>query len=128
VELPELDHRIDESWPGLSAQVREVLTNCLQRTVELRLKGRATKITLQPNLGPPLRHPSDGPVLTKFRLRDVVRGSHLLLSSSDVTRVKVTRKDPASGQVQAMQFNLEAQMNDNDLWLRDGDIIEVPEK
>ena len=148
VEVPELDHRINETWSGLSGQVREVLKKCLERTVKLIVKGESTKITLQPSLGMPLGLgvppgasesvvPSvrEGIVLPTFRLRNVVYGSHLLLSSSDVTRVKVKRKDPGTGKLQEMQFNLENQINklgnaagENDLWLRDGDIIEVPEK
>jgi len=133
VDVPELDHRIDAGWPGLDKEIREALTKCLERAVVLIVKGGSKKITLRPTLGRQLpkssiADPSDSVILFNFRLRNVVYGSHLLLSSSDVTRVKVKRKDAATGKLQEMQFNLEKQSNNNDLWLRDGDIIEVPEK
>ena len=70
-----------------------------------------------------------------FWLNSFLRGSGLLLTSSDVTRAKVKRIDPATKQVRERVFNLDqiqqqVQRNDssNDLWLRDGDEIEVPEK
>jgi hypothetical protein len=70
-----------------------------------------------------------------FRLNRFLRGSGLLLSSSDVTRVKVRRTDPTTKQVRERFFDLDQiqsqqqQGNDaNDLWLQDGDVIEVPER
>jgi hypothetical protein len=73
--------------------------------------------------------------MTSFRLNGFLRGSGLLLSSSDVTRVKVKRTDPATKQVRERVFDLDQIQNQiqrgegaNDLWLRDGDVIEVPEK
>ena len=98
------------------------LKKCLDRKVEIVVKGESTKLTLRPKFAGEMPSPS---VLSSFRLRGVVYGSHRLLASSDVSRVKVTRKDPVSGQPQEMLFNLETQ---NDFWLRDGDVIEVPEK
>jgi hypothetical protein len=67
-----------------------------------------------------------------FRLNRFLRSSGLLLTSSDVTRVKVKRAATATKQVRERIFNLD-QINNtnddtNDLWLRDGDVIEVPEK
>ena len=59
------------------------------------------------------------------RLRPVLEASGLLRTSSDTTRVKVsrTRPDPA-------EFTLDLMKGYaiHDLWLRDGDVIEVPEK
>jgi hypothetical protein len=45
--------------------------------------------------------------------------------------VKVNHHDPVTGQSQALLFNLsdrQAYNSRNDLWLRDGDVIEIPEK
>jgi ankyrin repeat protein len=126
VEVPALDHRLNEPWGGLSAGVRSFLQKCLERHVEVRVKGEPHKITLRPKLWNEM-FPAG--VLSTFRLRNVVYVSSLLLASSDVTHLKVLRKDPASGRVQEMMFNLQEQTNpDHDLWLRDGDVIEVPEK
>ncbi len=63
-----------------------------------------------------------------FRLKDVLYNSNLLLTSSDLTRVKVTRLDPASETKKEMILNLEQTDPQADLWLRDGDIIDVPER
>lgn len=91
-------------------------------------------------------------------LGSVLNGSEakkVLLSSSDLTRVKVTRHDPVtkkkhewvincatspeaapfgSSFSQRLQAITDRSRNDGqfgagpDLWLRDGDVIEVPEK
>ena len=82
-----------------------------------------------------------------FRLSYVLyrdaRFQNLLRSSSDVSRVTVTRLDPVTKESRKMTFDLNAvalpDMNyssgnqppipwQQDLWLRDGDVIEVPEK
>jgi len=95
-----------------------------------------------------------------FMLTAVLRGSGMLRASSDLSRVKVIRRDPATGKkrewiincapspeaasavpgddsrtfAQRLQAITERSRNDGqsaaapDLWLRDGDVIEVPEK
>ena len=57
------------------------------------------------------------------RLNDVVRNANVIRSSSDLTRVKVTR----AGQPE-MIFDLVRVDKATDLWLRDGDVIEVSER
>jgi hypothetical protein len=42
--------------------------------------------------------------------------------------VKVTRRDPATGETQEWVLDCSDPNNAPDLWLRDGDVIEVPEK
>ena len=66
--------------------------------------------------------------LASFWLNDVIRGSDLLLSSSDLTRVKVHRREAASGKTIELLINLEQRADGDSLWLRDGDVIEIPEK
>ena len=63
-----------------------------------------------------------------FRLKDVLTGSARLFSTSDLTRVKVRRVDPGTGQTKEWLFNEQTIDSTNDLWLRDGDVIEVPDK
>jgi ankyrin repeat protein len=92
-----------------------------------------------------------------FMLTAVLRGSGMLRASSDLSRVKVTRRDPKTGKrlewvincapspeavpvdagstfSQRLQAITELSRSDGqfgaapDLWLRDGDVIEVPEK
>ena len=56
----------------------------------------------------------------------MVNSANVVLASSDLTRVKVERKG------KDMVFNLEkenaAPNSNSDLWLEDGDVIEIPEK
>ena len=59
------------------------------------------------------------------RLNDVVRGANVIRSSSDLTLVKVIR---SSGERWEKVFDLTKSDKTSDLWLRDGDVIEVPEK
>jgi hypothetical protein len=51
-----------------------------------------------------------------------------LLASSDLSRVKVTRRDPASGQKRELLLDCSDGKPAPPFWLRDGDTIEVPEK
>jgi hypothetical protein len=94
--------------------------------------------------------------LSVFRLNDVLRGSGLLRVSSDLSRVRVKRTDPITRKPVEWIVNLSPEspgetpstvpgivpgsgrrmrpVSDSgsdsatDLWLRDGDVIEVPEK
>src|SRR5205823_6212849 len=93
VEVPELDHRINEQWQGLSDQARRALKKCLERKVTMVVKGQTNTVTLRPVFYMPLNgipdnsddRTSEGIVHYDFRLRAVVYNSNLLLSSSDIT-------------------------------------------
>ena len=150
VEIPEADHPLNERWGGFSAAQLANLKKCLTRQVEIVIKGQATTITLAPritgrdggrgeNRQQPVESPSDlsasgqsEPSIrssTPFWLQPVLLQSKLVLVSSDLSRVKVTRRDPATGQqrewvVDCSQGGKAAP----DFWLQDGDRIEVPEK
>jgi hypothetical protein len=50
------------------------------------------------------------------------------LSSSDLSHVKVTRRDPVTGKKSEWILDCSNSPSSPDLWLRDGDVIEVPEK
>lgn len=85
---------------------------------------------------PPLQQQSPGqspgspvPELLGCRLKAVLSGSNMLRTSSDLSRVKVTRPNPDTGQTVEMLFDLSDESSYDertDLWLRDGDVIEVP--
>ena len=64
----------------------------------------------------------------EFLLKDVVEKSAMLMTSSDLTRVKVRRTDANTGRKVEWLFNLEKVTPATDLWVRGGDEIEVPEK
>lgn len=77
---------------------------------------------------------TDAPVTLKLtivgslRLSEVVRNCGLLLTSSDLTRATVTRTDPQTKAPVELVFNLDKTNPNDDLWLQDGDVIEVPER
>ncbi len=121
--IPEADHRVGEKWPGLTKQQEATLRRCVARRVTLKVRGEAQQVdvTLRSTLP---RTPDN---LSPFRLPDFVWNSKLLRASSDLTRVKVIRAAsdvPGFGKV----FNLQSQIPANALFLRDGDIVDVPDK
>jgi hypothetical protein len=153
VSIPEQDHPVNEQWLGLPGTVREALTKCLKREVEVTIKGQSQKLMLEPSFQNTSAVPGAGALPARvlprrgrgvagaaetplsaqnaFRLNEVLKGSGLLRVSSDLTRVRVTRADPITRKPVEWTVNLSPdQPYDSltDLWLRDGDVIEVPEK
>jgi hypothetical protein len=147
VEIPEADHPLNASWPGFSKEELANLKKCLTRQVEIVVKGQATKITLAPRIsnfdgqeglslagriGPRGFNGDTRELIitaqTPFWLKPVLLQTKLVLISSDLSRVKVTRRDPATGQ--QLEWVVDCSKSDSapDLWLQDGDRIEVPEK
>jgi len=170
--IPQLDHKVNDYWTGLSQTERNTLGKCLRRQVKIVVKGQTARFILEPAIelgyGPvpmprafPMPMPQFSPVapgspavgvptaqprpplasspqsseqadaghiMYSFDLDEVVHQANVLLISSDLTRVKVTRHEAeAGGQPLVMEFNLETQPPP-DVWLVDGDIIEIPER
>ena len=133
VELPEADHPLNEQWRGFTYAGLTNLHKCLSREVEVVVKGRATKMTLAPSFDflAPSPFPSPERTIhtrTPFWLKPALRDSNLVLTSSDLSRVKVTRRDPATGQERQWIFDCSDSQPAPEFWLRNGDRIEVPEK
>ena len=136
VVIPEADHKLNERWQGNSPEFKAAMRKCLQRKVQIRVKDQLTPVSLVPFPAPPasfLAPPAQQdaktatePVIANFWLHDVVRGCGLLRTSSDTSRVKVKRMDPETKQPIAFVFDLE-KTDPHTLWLRDGDLIEIPE-
>jgi cytohesin len=131
VEIPEADHPVDQHWEGLSGQEVSSLTKCVSRQVTVRIKGESTTLKLAPELSS-LTIPS-GPngkwrrIRASFMLRSVLDNSKLLRVSSDLSHVKINRHDPVTKK--AVEWVLDCtDPNQADLWLREGDVIDVPEK
>jgi hypothetical protein len=62
-----------------------------------------------------------------FMLRSVLDNSKLVRVSSDLSRVKVTRVDAQTKK--KLEWVVDCTKPEQaDLWLRDGDVIDVPEK
>jgi ankyrin repeat protein len=125
VEIPEADHRLNEPGRGLPPEVGDTLRKCLERKVSIIVKGITNVVTLVPPSLPAVAVPSF--TIASFRLKAALQGSGLLLTSSDLSRVRVTSpRRPKEIMLNLADANA---YNDNtNLWLQDGDIIEVPEK
>jgi ankyrin repeat protein len=139
VNIPESEHGLNAQWHGLPFDFIEGIAKCIQRTVTVTVKGQSRKLQLAPEYREAAVSASSGKgtayVFTRveFWLKPVLRGSGLLLTSSDLSRVKVRRTDrsdhsPYRGKMQEWTLDLEKLAAPNDLWLRDGDEIEVLEK
>lgn len=129
VDVPEADHRLSEVWAGFPTTELANLKQCLTRQVEVVIKGQTTNITLAPSIiiGEGGKRSTLRPD-TSFWILPALRASGLLLASSDISRVKLTRRDPATGQSREWVVDCGDSNNPPALWLRDGDRIEVPEK
>ncbi len=151
VEIPEADHNVNEKWMGLSDAASSTLRKCLAAQVAIMVKGQTNLVTLKPliyrrhtmsiyltsgnadeaGLGFRFTAPPDKPdQQSTFWLYDVMHQANVILTSSDLSRVKVTRKDAATRKTIEMTLDLRKQDPNpaNALWLRDGDVIEIPEK
>jgi hypothetical protein len=135
VEVPEADHPLNEQWQGFSEAELANLNKCLSREVQVIIKGRGNKLTVGPRFifsrvsGIPLSPASINIGLkAPVWLKPALRQSNLLLASSDLSRVKVTRKDSGTGQKREWVLDCSDGKPAPALWLRDGDVIEVPEK
>jgi ankyrin repeat protein len=172
VLIPQMDHKLNEFWQGLSESERGALGKCLLRKVKIIVKGQTTELALLPpivqwyaannggisddaNLSASLTGALNGArVLYDYDLNSVVHQANVLLISSDLRRVKVTRRESADGgKPLVMAINLEAQpspdvprigfpgwrplpptdariraQNPSAFQLSDGDIIEIPER
>ena len=135
--IPEVDHRVDEKWPGLTKQQETTLRRCLERHVTLRVHGESRDVLLVPRIGnpsgPPIIRTPDlavgtGATIEGIWMIEAVQNSKSLRASSDLSRVKVTRQGSEKLPGFEKVFDLRSVQPPNILWLRDGDIIEVPDK
>lgn len=128
LEVPERVHLISAPKEGLSDRIYETLQKCLARTIQLKINGSVTNIVTKPFSVFANGVPRHGTPV--FGLNAWLQSSGQLLISSDLSRVKVTRRNVETQQDEERIFNLTINPNDsaNDLWLKDGDRIEVIDK
>jgi hypothetical protein len=126
VEIAEADHPINEQWPGFSAAALKTMKECLTRKVSISVKDQTMVFTLAPSIsfeGDSVQLASN----RRFTLLPVLEESKLLRASSDLSRIKVTRR--AAGGGKPREWVVDGNVSDTgELWLRDGDVIEVPDK
>ena len=132
IEIPEADHPVNEKWAGLGGLQWSNLLHCISRTVTISIKGTPTTNRLAPEFKLTNSQGAYGEWLGdltrgSFMLKSVLAQSRLIRASSDLSQVKVTRRVGVNGKPQEWVLNCSSG-NDPDLWLRDGDVIEVPDK
>ena len=130
VIVPVIDHPINEGWSGLTAKELESMKKCLTRNIALVVNGQTNQLTVAPRYEVDARSGLFKDFLTgeSFWLKAVVLNSKLVLASSDLSRVCVTRRDPATGNSKQIVLDCSEGKASPRLWLRDGDLVEVPEK
>lgn len=119
VEISEREHSLGEIPVGL--------TGGQQATLGDYVKGRAQLIAHGQKLELPFYRTGNQSTLEVLLNRDAAKD--MLLSSSDLAHVKVIRHNPKTGQTREWILDCSHPRTQvNDLLLRDGDVIEVPEK
>jgi hypothetical protein len=125
VEIPEREHTLAEGATFLTrSQTMAILDYFRSRPGEVKLVvsgAQPVSLPLQPvfsQIGGVLMNPSARAALT---------------SKSDLSRVKVIRHDPKTGKKLEWILDCASAMDNHgnnapELWLRNGDVIEVPEK
>lgn len=116
VEIPEREHALSEQWNGLPDSQKGSLFGCGLKSIRVVVKGQSKEIRI-----------GTGNYLGQvMNYQDVLK---VLLSSSDLTRLKVSRTDPVTKKPVELTVNgREPNRGYEDLWVRDGDVIEVPDK
>ena len=133
VEIPEADHPINATWQGLPEETLVRLKRCLDRQVQLTVKGQTTNLLLKLQTTAPASATFHSPGSVwgnapAFTLLPVLQSSGLLRASSDLSRVVVKRRDATTGQLYELVFACSGPGLAPDFWLREGDAIEVPDK
>ena len=108
---------------GLTGSQLDSLGPCIRRKVTFIIKGQSLELPL-------LGHSQDTYLSAAMHYAEV---QNRLRTSSDLTAVKITRTDPTTkGKKEITENILPFWKNEKpiqeDLWLRDGDVIEVFEK
>jgi ankyrin repeat protein len=126
VKIPEREHNLAEGATYLTRERQEAMLDCLKcqpHEVNLVAAGsQSVSLQLQPMFS------QIGTVLNRADARAA------LTSDSDLSRVKVTRQDPQSGKKREWILDCARAVESGsdgyapDLWLRNGDVVEVPEK
>jgi cytohesin len=139
VEIPERDHSLADSPVGLTASQYDTLLNCLKAVVQL--------VVLDQKVELPIFPVQPGSIIGN--VLDQPDAKKILSSSSDLSRVKVSRHNAKTGENQEWTVDCshfpssnssppgvnfvvgipaEAPPSTPSFWLRDGDVINVPEK
>jgi ankyrin repeat protein len=153
VEIPEKDHPANAFESAFPDKRRQTLGKCLARDITVTARGKTTPVHLHLAQIPPLRPGAPGESATSFRLKEVVsqftlyfhipidpqqvlervrKGLGLvpqgLRDLVDLKQVVVVRKSPETGEDWKVIFDAEGYSDIDDLYLRNGDAIYLPDK
>jgi hypothetical protein len=131
VEIPERDHLVNDIWLGPNPVDVVALAKCLSRKFIFKIQGVNTDVNVAPQYSSQPTVAYDSHVELQgatFRLRLVLDYSRLIRFSSDLSRVKITRRDAGTGKNREWILDCSEASRSPGLWLRDGDVIEVPER
>jgi ankyrin repeat protein len=117
VEIPERDHSLGDAPVRLTGSQVDSIVNYLKGNVQLVVRDQKAEVPLDPV----------GNASTIGAVLGQTAAQQLILASSDLSRVKVTRHDPKTGEKHEWILDC-SNSQSPDLWLHDGDVIEVPEK
>jgi hypothetical protein len=116
IEIPERERTLTETTDHRILAYTAAMDDCIRKRVRLIVREQSKDLDLM-----------GWAYLTDAMQNAVARS--LLRTSSDLSRVKVTRNDPQTGKTREFVVDVAAKPSEtSDLWLRDGDVIEVPEK
>lgn len=121
VELPERDHPVGAAFEGVPAGMEKLWQSCLARTVTITIKGEAKPLKLAVGA----ETSGSTPGINPFSLMGALRQPGLLRTSSDLRQVRVER--PAAPQPLRWQLDCSDSGAAATFWLRDGDVIVVPD-
>jgi ankyrin repeat protein len=137
VEVPETDHPVSERWRGFALTNVETIIKCLSRQITVRQKGEDKTLTLVPAYSAERSVSIDSETglqennfklrRASFMIRSVLDEKHLILTSSDLAHIHVTRKNPQSGKWHGFILDCSDPEHAAEFWLRDGDVVEIPE-
>jgi hypothetical protein len=115
VEVPVREYALNERPIGLTPEQRQTIERHLERRLSLHIRGEIREIVV----------PWSFTVLNA--LQSPVAQS-LLRSSSDLSRVKIRRTARDSGSSREFVVDTTQRLEGRDVFVRDGDVIEVPER
>ena len=119
IEIPERPHKLSEQDTWTRNQI-DLIKKCL--------KARAGEANLIVTGGQTITLPLKDFESSIVSILRSGPAQEVLTSSSDLSRVKITHRDPASGKKKDWILDCRETGPDNDLKVRDGDVIEVPQK
>jgi hypothetical protein len=143
VDIPEKDHAasLNTVYWTFSNDEKTNLNQMLLRKVTVEAKGMTNQAhwapfppsgyRRMPSPSQPSRGPDKGAYSSAWLSRFLEGNKDLFLATSDLSQVTVVRTDLKTGKRQEILVDarlVNGNFPANDLWLRDGDVIKIPEK